>query len=151
MEKKGRDKYQKSKNKEHSLAMWSREKNPTISACFVSMSDMLQDTLQWEFLLCGGRRRNVPYKCVYLQTINICLCRFKILSFEDPQSSQTNLASVQPHREDLCACKFCCKNQRSLVFSLVTSRQDRFEFHLGVRKGRCAELISHMCSGHCPS
>lgn len=55
------------------------------------------------------------------------------------------------HTEDLCACKFCCKSQHFLTLSLVTSRQERFEFHLRGQKGRCTELISHMCSGHCPS
>lgn len=33
----------------------------------------------------------------------------------------------------------------TLLFSLVTSRRERFEFHLRGQKGRCTELISHMC------
>lgn len=60
MEKKGRDKYQRSRNKEHGLAVQSREKNKllALSICLTCCKILCSGNL------CSVERRNVPV-CIY--------------------------------------------------------------------------------------
>lgn len=92
--------------------------------------------------LCSGR--GGMCLCLFIDHKYLFCAGFRYsLSSEDPQSSfQTwHLFS---HVEDLCACKVCCRSQLSFgvnVLSLVSHRQGRFEFCLGVQKERCTELV----------
>lgn len=61
MEKKGRDKYQRSRNKEHGLAIWSREKTKlllALSICLICCKMLCSGSL------CSVEGRNVPV-CIY--------------------------------------------------------------------------------------
>lgn len=108
MEKKGRDKYQKSRNKEHRLAMWSREKTPqfllALSVCLTCCKT-----------LCSGS------SCSVEEGEGMCLCIFmdhKYLFCAGFRYSHLKILRVLlrltwhlfSHTEDLCVCKFCCKN-----------------------------------------
>lgn len=73
MEKKGKDKYQRSRNKEHGLAMQSREKNKLLFALSIRLTCCKT--------LCSGslysmERRNVAV-CIYRPEMFV-LCRFHI-------------------------------------------------------------------------
>lgn len=147
MEKKGRDNIRRVGIKNTALLCGAEEKTQFLLALSVCLTCCKT--------LCSGSF------CSVEEGEGMCLCIFidhKYLFCAGLRYSHLNILRVLlrltwhlfSHTEDLCACKFCSKSQHSLALSLVTSRQERFEFHLGVQKGRCSELISHMCSGHCP-
>lgn len=147
-EKKGRDKYQRSRIKNIAL-LCGAEKKPqlllALSVCLTCCKTLCSGSF------CSVEEGEGMCLCIFIDHKYLFCAGFRYSHLKILRVLLSLTWHLSSHTEDLCACKFCCKSQHSLALSLVTSTQERFEFLLGIQREGCTELMSHMCSGCCPS